>query len=345
MTRSVCVVSLFVLLGLSPARAQSGVERPAPIIDMHLHALHADQLGPPPLTFCLPTTEFPAWDQRRSYLDVFMEWQKPGPADEARCAEVVRSPVTDDGVMEETLEILERRNIVAVTSGPLVQRYREAAPDRIIPSLMFGLGPDPVPVDSLRAWFERGVYSVLAEVTIQYEGVAPDDDRFAPYLALAEELDIPVGIHIGTGPPGAPYLPGSHEYRARLHSPLLLEEVLVRHPKLRVFIGHAGWPMGDDLLALMWAHPQVYVDLGVISFVLPPAAFHSYLRRIVETGFGNRVLFGSDQMVWPGAIEVAIQRIESADYLTDAQKRDILYNNAARFLRLTPEQIAVHHGH
>jgi hypothetical protein len=25
-------------------------------------------------------------------------------------------------------------------------------------------------------------------------------------------------------------------------------------------------------------------------------------------------------------------------------KRDILYNNAARFLRLSPEQIAKHHG-
>ena len=30
--------------------------------------------------------------------------------------------------------------------------------------------------------------------------------------------------------------------------------------------------------------------------------------------------------------------------LTDAQKRDILYNNAARFLRLSKDQIARHHA-
>jgi uncharacterized protein len=57
------------------------------------------------------------------------------------------------------------------------------------------------------------------------------------------------------------------------------------------------------------------------------------------------VLFGSDQMVWPEALEVAIQSIETADFLTAEQKRDILYNNAARFLRLSETEIARHHGH
>jgi len=39
-------------------------------------------------------------------------------------------------------------------------------------------------------------------------------------------------------------------------------------------------------------------------------------------------------MVWPGAIGAGIHSITSAPFLTEAQKRDILYNNAARFLRL-----------
>lgn len=102
--------------------------------------------------------------------------------------------------------------------------------------------------------------------------------------------------------------------------------------------------MLDDLLALLWAHPQVYVGVGVISWALPPAEFHRYLRTIVEAGFGERVMFGSDHMVWPGALEFAIQNIEAATFLTENQKRDILYNNAARFLRLSDEQIASHHG-
>ena len=40
------------------------------------------------------------------------------------------------------------------------------------------------------------------------------------------------------------------------------------------------------------------------------------------------------QMVWPEAIEKAIEGIEKAPFLSAAQKRDILYNNAVRFLRL-----------
>ena len=55
-------------------------------------------------------------------------------------------------------------------------------------------------------------------------------------------------------------------------------------------------------------------------------------------------MFGSDQMVWPKVIGMAIDGIESASFLTQEQKRDIFYNNAARFLRLSKDVIAGHHG-
>jgi predicted TIM-barrel fold metal-dependent hydrolase len=54
-------------------------------------------------------------------------------------------------------------------------------------------------------------------------------------------------------------------------------------------------------------------------------------------------MFGSDQMYWPEAIGQAIESIRNAPFLDDAQKRDILYGNAARFLRLSAETIASHH--
>ncbi len=55
-------------------------------------------------------------------------------------------------------------------------------------------------------------------------------------------------------------------------------------------------------------------------------------------------MFGSDQLTWPGVIEPAIAVIEEAPFLSEEQKRDILYNNAARFLGLSEEEIARHHG-
>lgn len=235
--------------------------------------------------------------------------------------------------------------MVGVLSGPpeRVRDWVKAAPDRLIPGLQFQFGRDDVSPESLRRMHHDGVFAVFAEVTNQYVGIAPSDPRFEPYLAVVEELDIPVGIHVGTGPPGAPHL-GLARYRAALHSPLTLEDALVRHPKLRVYIMHAGWPMLDDLLAVLWTHPQVHVEVGGIVFGLPRAEFYRYLQRIVEAGFGKRVMFGSDQMVWPDVIERAIEVIEAAPFLSEPQKRDILYNNAARFLRFSEADIARHHG-
>jgi uncharacterized protein len=330
--------SLLLLLLVTPAFAQ---ERP-PILDVHLHAVPADHHGPPPVAMCTPM-ERRAWDPSRPYGELFVALNADPP-----CPDPVWSPETDEAMIDQMIEVMERLNIVGVLSGPEPERvaaWMAAAPGRFIPALVleFNGGSGDFSPDSLRSLHAAGQLGVLGEVVNQMAGIAPDDERMEPYWALAEELDIPVGIHVGTGPPGAIYL-GAEGYRARLHSPLTMEEVLVRHPRLRVYLAHAGYPMLDDLLAVLYAHPHVYVDVGVIVFYQPRADFYRYLRRIVEAGYGDRVMFGSDQIVWPGVIERAVAVIEEAPFLSEAQKRDILYNNAARFLRLSDEEIARHHG-
>jgi hypothetical protein len=320
--------------------ASAAAQQRLPIIDVHLHAHAADSQGPPPLAICTPIEPFPAWDPAQSYETVFMAMLKQPP-----CADPVWSPRTDQELMEQTLAVMERRNIIGVVSGPAerVAAWRAVAPERLIPGLSLQLGEAAPSPDALRRLHASGALAVLGEVATQYQGIEPDDERLAPYWALAEELDMPVGIHVGTGPPGVIYL-GSSGYRARMHSALTMEEVLVRHPRLRVYLMHAGYPLLEDLLVVLYAHPQLYVDVGVIVFTQPRAAFYRFLQGIVESGFGNRVMFGSDQMVWPGVIERSIAVIEEAPFLSEAQKRDILYHNAARFLRLSEEEIARHHG-
>ncbi len=311
-----------------------------PVFDVHLHALAADGEGPPPLGMCMPIEEFLAWDQREPYGAAFMRLLKQPP-----CEHPVWSPATDDELMQKTVEVMQRNHVYGVLSGTLerVAAWREAAPDRFVPGLGFNLSRSSKTIEELRRLFEQETVQVLAEVTNQYAGIAPDDDRMEPFWALAEELDVPVGIHIGNGPPGVHHL-GSSGYRARLHSALTLEPVLVKHPKLRVYIMHAGYPMIDDLLALLYTHPQVHVGVGVISFTTPTAAYYRFLERIVEAGFASRILFGSDQMVWPEAIEFAIERVRAAPFLSESQKRAILYDNAARFFRFDQATIDRHRG-
>jgi predicted TIM-barrel fold metal-dependent hydrolase len=159
-----------------------------------------------------------------------------------------------------------------------------------------------------------------------------------PYWALAEELDIPVGLHTGLAPPGTPYQ-CCPKFRNSLGNPALLEEVLIRHPKLRVYLMHAGYPYLQETIAIMHMYPQVHADLAAIDWLRPREEFHEYLRALVRAGFGKRLMFGSDQMIWPEGIGMAIEGIESARFLTEDQKRDIFYNNAVRFLRLDEKKL------
>ena len=103
---------------------------------------------------------------------------------------------------------------------------------------------------------------------------------------------------------------------------------------------HAGYPFIQETKALLTVYPQVYVDIAVINWAIPRKEFHNYLRSLVEAGFADRIMFGSDQMIWPEAIGLAIEGIETAEFLTEKQKRAIFYDNAAQFLRLTKQQIA-----
>jgi predicted TIM-barrel fold metal-dependent hydrolase len=97
---------------------------------------------------------------------------------------------------------------------------------------------------------------------------------------------------------------------------------------------HAGYPYIQETIAIMHMYPQVYADLGVIDWNRSREEFHDYLRVLMNAGLGKQVMFGSDQMVWPDAIGLAVEGIESASFLTEEQKRDIFYNNAVRFFRL-----------
>ena len=127
-----------------------------------------------------------------------------------------------------------------------------------------------------RHWFDDGPFGRsrvrarvgrrnIGELTFQYTGYEFSDPLPERHFALAEELDLPIGIHVGPGAPGQAYFFGAPRYRARLGNPLLLEEPLLRHPKLRLYVMHAGWPMLDEMLALLYSHPQVNVDVGFIS--------------------------------------------------------------------------------
>ncbi len=286
----------------------AGIEGPTaadvskdPIIDVHLHAFHA-------------------WTENGGKWN-WPEWLPP---------DYLPAPKTDADLMRESLAMLKRLNIVkAVVSGSTLDSWRTAAPGLVLPGFMTGIaGTKPEQLAALRKDLASGRFAAIGEVLSQYHGLKPNDPQFEPFLALAEALDKPMMVHMGLGSPGNP------RFRMGLSDALLFEDALVKHPKLRLCVCHAGWPLIDRMIALLYYYPDVYVDTAFIDWYLPRKEFHAYLKRLVDAGYGKRIMFGTDLLYWPEAIRLAVESIETADFLSPEQKRDILYNNAARFFRL-----------
>ncbi|MDH5366940.1 MAG: amidohydrolase family protein [Cyclobacteriaceae bacterium] len=198
------------------------------------------------------------------------------------------------------------------------------------------------PLDTLRKKHELGKLQAIAEMAPFYAGILADDPSQMKYFELAQELGIPVGFHIFPGGPnyGIHTLPeilgGMRTYNA---NPLQLEKALAKYPNLKLYIMHGGWPYIEDLKALMYAHPNVYVDIAVTNWILPQEEFNKYLKSLIDAGFGNRIMYGTDQMVWPQVISIGIETVNNADFLTRDQKEDIFFDNAAEFLELSEAEI------
>lgn len=88
----------------------------------------------------------------------------------------------------------------------MVAKWQSAAPERFLFAENFFDGPDLSlrgRVDLLEEQFKSGETRVFAEITPQYRGLPPDPPALEPFYAMAERLDVPVGIHMGYGAPGA----------------------------------------------------------------------------------------------------------------------------------------------
>ncbi|MGD9903528.1 MAG: amidohydrolase family protein [Vicinamibacterales bacterium] len=298
-TSTVLALALWLPFGTAALSAQ-----PAPIIDMHMHAHEPSHVPAGAPALCRP----------------------------APCTGEGHAAATAEESLRRTLAAMDRHNVVKgfLSGDPdTVKAWVAAAPGRFIPS-PFILEPGHPPADALRADYAAGRLAGVGEIAVQLNGVRPDDPRLEPYFALADEYDVPVLIHtLGIGP----MLPG---FRSAAGSPLLLEDVLVRHPDLRIFVENAGYPFRDEMIAMMSQYPQLQADVSTITWLLPREAFYDYLQALVRAGLAKRIMFGSDQMRWPEKIGAGIASIRQAPFLTDEQERDILHDNAARFLRLDP---------
>lgn len=195
-------------------------------------------------------------------------------------------------------------------------------------------------------WLEQSIRAgrveALHEVLANYNGVPVSDARYAPYFALAAKYGIPVGIHTQRGP-GPTNPPRSNpgccpDYDMDAGNPAHLRSVLDRHPRLRVWIQHVGAgapeqpPHWEETLALLRDYPSVHLDMAITNSLLPAPMHEAALKRLIDAGFGDRIMFGSDNM----SVAESEKRLNAIGWLTDAQRAAIRRGNAIRFFRLDP---------
>jgi uncharacterized protein len=296
----------FFILSMAISVGAIGQNKKRQIIDVHFHARYFNEYGTPPPANHI-TGKVPAYK-------------------------------SNDDVIQIMIRTLKANGIVkAVASGKLdrVAEFEMADSQLFIPALDY---PDnqnsPLPdTNTFKRLFEEKKFLVFGELGLQYAGKTLADAELDPYLDICQRLGIPIAVHTGEGPPMTPFT-CCPKFRTSLGHPQLIEEVLVRYPKLKVQLMHMGYPYLDETLSLMHIYQNVYADIAVVNWAYPVKVFHKYLQALVDAGFSKRLMYGSDQMAWDDAIPLSIKNVEAATFLTEVQKQDIFYNNAKRFFNI-----------
>jgi uncharacterized protein len=117
-----------------------------------------------------------------------------------------------------------------------------------------------------------------------YQDYDPTDPRAFPVFEYAEQQGIPVLIHQATTFP-------SHA-RLKYSLPILLDEVAIRFPKLKMVMAHIGHPWEAECAVTIRKHPNLYADISGLH--TRPWRFYQGMISFVEYGVADKLFFGSD---------------------------------------------------
>ena len=187
---------------------------------------------------------------------------------------------------------------------------QQKAPERIVP--FAAIHPDmedmQATVDGIVAQGFRGV-----KIHPDMQKFCVDDPQVAPMMAALSGR-LPLLIHCG-------------DYRYDYDGPQRILNLHERFPRLQIICAHlGGWGEWDSAAELLPGHGLI-VDTSSTLYRWPAGKATEAVRR-----FGvENVLFGTDYPMWSPREE--LQRFMQLD-LTDREREDILWNNAARLFQL-----------
>ncbi|MFP6734232.1 MAG: amidohydrolase family protein [Rhodospirillales bacterium] len=160
----------------------------------------------------------------------------------------------------------------------------KAYPDRF-----FGLaGIDPFEGMAGVRELERAVSElgfIGAHVYPHWFELAPDHAKYYPFYAKCVELGVPIQLQVGQSLIYSPANP-----MRSVGQPITLDAVACDFPELKLIGIHIGIPWHDEMIAMAWKHPNVYIGSDAHAPKYWPQSFVRYLNSYGQ----DKVVFGTD---------------------------------------------------
>ena len=176
-----------------------------------------------------------------------------------------------------------------VVSNEEIRQLVDAAPDKFIG--FAGVDPlDPEAPDKLQDAFTRLNLKGLNLHTGRHH-LLPSDPRMEPIYEICERYHKPIMFHAG--------LSWEPDTQTSYCTPLAFEIVAEKHPKLKICMGHFGWPWVRETAMLMLKYPNVYADTGALYFDNAREFYtQTFTRDIpitwIDRSLRHQVMFGSN---------------------------------------------------
>jgi uncharacterized protein len=156
------------------------------------------------------------------------------------------------------------------------------------------------------------------------QNYAPADPMAWPIYEVIAEHKLPAIFHTGHSGMGTG-MPGGGGIRLKYGQPILVDDVAVDFPDMKIILAHPSWPWTDEALSMALHKPNISIDLSGWS----PKYFPPQIVRYANTQLGHKLLFGSDFPLIPP--EKWIAAFDQAGFKPELRE-PILKGNAIKLL-------------
>jgi len=208
-------------------------------------------------------------------------------------------------------------HVLNKTVGELVQKH----PDKLIGFA----GVDPLASENavedldqyINEWNMKGL-----NLQPWVQGLYANDKRLYPLYDYCQQKGIPVAIHASIN--------FSVNRKIDYSRPLYLDEIACEFPELTIVANHGGWPWVNEMVAVAWKHPNVYIETGGISpkYISRPGTGWELFLTYGNSVLQDQIVFATDSLIPHERVVKELDLLRLKDHV----KEKFLHKNAMRIL-------------